>query len=50
MFEDRRDAAEADEDCRGRDEEYEIKALRKTVRRGGCETLSGKTTEHVINV
>ena len=35
MFEDRRDAAEADEDGGGGDEEYEIKALRKTVGSGG---------------
>lgn len=33
--EDRRDVAEADEDGGGRDEEYEIKALRKTVGSGG---------------
>ena len=35
MFEDRADAAEADEDGGGRDEKYEIKALRKTVGSGG---------------
>jgi len=33
--EDRRDAAEADEDGGGGDEKYEIKALRKTVGSGG---------------
>jgi hypothetical protein len=33
--EDRRDAAEADEDGGGRDEEYEVMALRKTVGSGG---------------
>ena len=37
MFEDRRDAAEAVEDGGGRDEEYEIKALRKTVGSGDEE-------------
>ena len=35
MQEDRRDAAEVDEDGGGGDEEYEIKALRKTVGSGG---------------
>ena len=35
MFEDRRDVAEADEDGGGRNEKYEIKALRKTVGSGG---------------
>ena len=35
MQEDRRDAAEADEDGGGGSEEYEIKALRKTVGSGG---------------
>jgi len=35
VVEDRRDADEADEDGRGGDEEYEIKALRKTVGSGG---------------
>ena len=34
MFEDRRDVAEADEDGGGRNEKYEIKALRKTVGSG----------------
>jgi len=31
VFEDRTDVAEADKDGGGRDEKYEIKALRKTV-------------------
>ena len=35
MSEDRANAAEADEDGGGGDEEYEIKALRKTVGSGG---------------
>ena len=35
MQEDRTDAAEADEDGGGGDEEFEIKALRKTVGSGG---------------
>jgi len=35
VFEDRRDAAEADEDGGRGSEEYEIKALRKTVGSGG---------------
>ena len=35
MFEDRADVVEADEDGGGGDEEYEIKALRKTVGSGG---------------
>jgi hypothetical protein len=35
VSEDRTDAAEADEDGGGGDEEYEIKALRKTVGSGG---------------
>ena len=35
MSKDRADAAEADEDGEGEDEEYEIKALRKTVGSGG---------------
>ena len=35
MQKDRRDAAEADEDGGGGDEEYDIKASRKTVGKGG---------------
>ena len=44
MPEDRRDAAETDEDGGGGDEEYEIKAPRKTVGSGGrVATLSQHT-------
>ena len=45
MFEDRRDAAEADEDGGGRDEKYEIKTLRKTVGSGGFEIGRDKIAE-----
>ena len=44
MQEDRRDATEADDDGGGGDEEYEIKALRKTVGSGGkVATMSQHT-------
>ncbi len=49
MFEDRRDAAEADEDGGGRDEEYEIKALRKTVGSGGFSIEKLVSARLIIN-
>lgn len=41
MQEDRRNAAEADEDGGGGDEKYEIKALRKTVGSGEKYRIEG---------